>query len=1679
MDATGAGDRGGGRRPAGLPIAAGGGVAGAGFAGPGLDSDASRGTSSLLAFRPSGQGDLAPPGRSAKLAANLAALEVLDRLETERRSAQAGEQAVLARWSGWGSLPQVFDEANGDFAEHRARARRLLGSDEAWAEARRTTLNAHYTSAEVVAAMWDLVGRLGFSGGWVLEPGCGSGNFIGFAPEGCSVTGVEADRTTAAVARHLYGARAGVHHGRFESFGAPEASFDLVIGNVPFAKVTPHDPRHNRSRLGLHNYFIVKSLHLTRPGGLVAVLTSRYTLDARSPAARREMEALADLVGAVRFPARAFAASSGTEVVCDLVVLRRRPDGAEPAGPSWTSTVPAPVDTGGEAVFVNEHLAAHPDFVLGRLAIDRGMYREHELTIEPTGPLGPALAGALDRVVADADARGLRYVLPPRPAPLPAPLPAAEVLPTFVQEGSFVVVAGRGLARSEGGQLRPYRPRYGSDVAELRRLIRLRDATRSVLAAQVAGDGEPELARLQAELGDAYGAYRRVHGPLNRFRTARTGRVDPDTGEDVVRRIRPRMGGFRDDPDWPLVAALEVFDDETQVARRSAIFDQRIISPPVQRLGVDSPAEAVAVCLDETGRLDLGRIAELLGTGVDAARAELGDTAWEDPASGELVPASRYLSGDVRAKLDQAKAAARFEPRWEANVAALDAVLPRQLEPDEITAGLGAPWIPAADVEAFCREVLAAEVELERVAALGRWSVVLRAGRRASVSLSSEWGTARADAVTLLDASLNQRLHTVTDETEGGRRVRNDAETIAARDKQDALAARFSAWVWEDPDRADRLARRYNELFCSVVVPVHDGSHLSLPGLAESFTPHPHQRDAVARILTDGRVLLAHAVGAGKTATMVMATMEMRRLGLAAKPAVVVPNHMLDQFTREWLQLYPTARILVADRDRLSKERRKEFVARCATGDWDAVIFTQAGFGRIPLGPELRAAYLGRELERCRLALGQSRSGKGLSVKRLERRIAQLEESYQRLLSAETKDDGVRFEETGVDHLCIDECHLYKNRRVDSAIDGMGNPGSQRAQDLDAKLWALRRASGHRVVTFATATPVANSIAELWTMQSYLQPDVLAAADLEPFDSWAATFGRTVTALELAPDGASYRMKTRFARFQNIPELLNLYRQVADVRTAEDLKLPVPSLAGGGPETVVVAASETLRDYVAELAARAERVRSRVVMPDEDNMLKITGDGRRAALDLRLVGERPDPDGGKLAVAAERIAAIYRRSHDLRFLDEAGQSHDRPGALQLVFCDASTPSGSGWNAYDELRELLAAHAVPAEKVRFVHEAGTDEAKAKLFAACRDGRVAMLVGSTDKMGIGTNVQARAIALHHLDCPWRPADIEQREGRIVRQGNQNTEVSILRYATEGSFDVYMWQTVERKAAFINQVATGRAVDRDVDDIGDQALSYAEVKALATGNPRILEKASADADVARLGRLRRAHLDDQHRLRRALDAAERRSAAAGQRIRRIEAALAARTDTRGDRFLMRIDGARFAKRTDAGQQLHRRLAAAARLQTVGEGEALQATLGGLKVRVGVDRRFDEVWIEAADADTDLRYAVEEWLAVDPLSVVQRLERRIQNLDSSLVDARADKQAAEKEARLARARIGAPFEHESELRGLQRRQRDLDHELTEVDSTGPGEMPPAERMGARLAATTGATPPRAALSR
>jgi N12 class adenine-specific DNA methylase len=1586
---------------------------------------------------------------------------------------------VLARWAGWGALPKIFDEDSDQYVNKRVDLRRLLGTEEAWAQARRTTINAHYTSADVVQAVWLAVEDLGFDGGRVLEPGCGSGNFLGFAPEATELVGIELDPTTAMIADHLYGSRARIHQRGFEDFNSADEVFDLVIGNVPFAKVRPFDRWHNVGNHTLHNYFVIKSLHLTRPGGILALLTSRYTLDAASDAARREMGQYADLVGAIRLPARTFAASSGTDVVMDLLILRRRALDTAPKGSPWLEAVPIAADllpdTGpdtdapavDEPILMNEYLADHPDRVLGTLAVGRGMYREHELTVkareEPSFP--DQLNEALNGLVVEAREIGLGFEqAKSRTARTPGPTllaPPAERFETrYAQEGSLVVGSSGGIGRLVYGEVEPYTPPNRKDISELRRLIGLRDAARAVLAVQLAGGAEEEFRSSQDVLSDRYESYRRIYGPINRFTRAKTGHKDPDTGAPIMRQNPPSMGGFRGtDPDWPLVAALEIFDNETQEARKAEIFTQRIVAPPARRTQAATPADAVAVCLDESHSITIERVAELLGVDDVAAHTQIADLVFEDPGTGELIHAARYLSGNIRQKLRAAHNAVERDgaDRWRANVAALKAALPRQLEPGEISARLGSPWIPASDVEAFCEEVLDATVMGERLDELGAWTVSLKVGDSHSVVLTSEWGTQRASAINLLNASLNQRLYTVYDTNPDKTRVRNDAETLAAREKQEALSDRFSTWVWEHPPRAARLAETYNELFCSVALTHHDGSYLTLPGLAATFTPRPHQRDAVARILTDGRALLAHAVGAGKTATMVMAAMELRRLGSASKPAVAVPNHMLEQFSREWLQLYPTARILIADNAQLSKDRRKEFVARCATGDWDGVVFTHSGFEHIALGGELRAEYMRQELDASRRALGASKDGNGLSVKKLEAAIARLEQTYKKLLAEHSKDDGVRFEETGIDYVFVDEAHLFKNRRIVTSIDGVASKGSGRAQDLDSKLWALRKTHGVRCATFATATPVANSMAELWVMQSYLQPDVLKHAGVRVFDSWAANFGRTHTALELAPDGGSYRMKTRFARFQNIPELLSLFHQVADVRSSEDLQLPTPSVEGGQPATVVVPPSPGLREFVTELAARATAIQSRGVRPEVDNMLAVTGDGRRAALDLRLVGRKPDPEGGKIAAAARPIAGIYHATRETQYVDAHGSPPTRPGALQLVFCDVSTPAADGWNAYDELRDQLVRRGVPVEMIRYVQQAKTHVAKARLFAACREGSVAVLMGSTETMGVGTNVQARAITLHHLDAPWRPADIEQRDGRILRQGNQNETVEIIRYVTEGSFDTYMWQTLERKAAFIAQISSGRLGEREVDDIGEQVLSFAEVKALSTGDPRIMEKAGVDADVARLTRLEHAYHDDQRRLRRTVDQSKQRAEKATARAARLEDLMQRVTDTQGDKFTMTVDGQSVQKRQDAGEQMVAHLQA--QLESAPSGVLTEpqpvGELAGLTIEAQITTVIEnEIRLRIPETTIERRYLEHEWKTIDPARLIQGLERSIRNIPELIATARADAAAATQEAERADARLGQPWEHADQLTRLRHRQQELNEQLTVVSDEEASEL-------------------------
>ncbi|MDQ6840511.1 MAG: helicase, partial [Actinomycetota bacterium] len=1389
-----------------------------------------------------------------------------------------------------------------------------------WAAARRTTLNAHYTSHEVCIQVWRAVTDLGFDGGRVLEPGCGSGNFLATRPEGITVegVGVEVDPTTAAIA-------ALVHPDmtvRQESFAATplgDASFDMAVGNVPFGDYHLTDRRHNRAGLNVHNHFIVKALHLTRPGGLVAVLTSRYTLDAGSTAARDEIGKVGDLAGVVRLPDGAMRQAAGTDVSMDLLIFSRRADGAEPGGIAWRDRVAVEL-ADGQVVEVNEAIAADPARVAGTLTVGRSAYSDHDLIVAGRDQLGDTLGPAVDHAIADARSAGLTWqARPARHRETAGTDPGAVldgvVLSAWHVEGSIVATGGGVFGRVVSGRVVAHNAGGRQAADELGRLVALRDTAMTLLDSQATATVAGGWEQLAGRLNSDYDAYVARYGPINRFTLVeRTTKA----GERSQARKLPALGGFRKDPGRNIVLALEDFDEESQTATKADLFHTRLLAPIAPVEAASSAEDALAVCLDRHGHLDLTVIAGLLDTTETDARDQIGTLAFDDPASGELVIAARYLSGDVRTKLDQASAAAQRDGsgRWATNVVALAEVMPADLGPGQITARLGETWIPAPVVAQFAAETLGA-VDVGYEAKAGAWAVTARYGRW-TAAMTSEWGTQKADASRLLADCLNQRATTVSVNVGGGKSVVDQDATLAAREKQEALHDRFAVWVWEDPDRAGALAVEYNRRFNSVVLPSYDGSHLSLPGKAEQFEPHAHQRDAVWRMISEPTVLLAHGVGAGKTATLAMGMHELRRLGLVRKPAVIVPNHMLDQFSREWQQLYPQARLLIAGTKDLEGAKRREFVARCATGDWDAVVMTHNAFKSIPVSAETQADYLRREVEDLSAVIG---AGRSMTVKRLEKVRAKTEARLEKLLGSPKDTGGVAWEMTGIDYLGIDEAHLFKNKATATNIEGAGIRGSERAEDLAMKLDWLRDQGGTHVASLATATPIANSLSEMFVMQSYLQPAMMERAGVASFDGWAANFARTTTAVELSPDGSSWRMKTRFARFVNVPELVTMFRQTADVKLSAELGLKLPAVTGGKATTVVVAGSDELARYVEGLAERAENIKNRTVRPEEDNMLMVTNDGRNAALDLRLVG-LPAPPGGKLTVCARQVAAAWREGAERTFGPGTAAS-GRPGTLQLVFCDLGTPNDNGrWSVYDELRDEMAANGIPAERIRFIHEAKTDADKAALFAACRGGSVAVLIGSTEKMGVGTNVQLRAATLHHLDAPWRPADIEQREGRIIRQGNLNAEVGISRFVTEGSFDTYMWQTLERKAGFIAQVMTGQATGRDIEDVGEQALSFAEVKALASGDPLVLERAGVQAEVTRLSRAENAHRADQSNLAR-LVRSHGESAEINERHAEQFTAAAARVQpVNGERFTATIGEHTYGTRADAGAALRTRL-------------------------------------------------------------------------------------------------------------------------------------------------------------
>jgi len=1609
-------------------------------------------------WRPTAE-SVAPAGPRTKGAANLAALHTLRSIQAEARPASADEQAVLGRWSSWGALPKVFDADDDAWADIRNELSTLLSPEE-WSAARRTTLNAHYTQPGVVDAMWSLVQALGFDGGRVLEPGCGSGNFIGFTPDHLDVrwTGVELDPVTAQIAQLLY-SDAAIRSEGFETTSLADGSFDLVIGNVPFGKAALHDQRHNRAGHSIHNHFILKSLALCRPGGVVAVLTSRYTLDSRSDSARAAMAELADFVTAVRLPSATHRAVAGTDAVTDIVVLRRREAGAPSRHPGeWLGT--ADLDTLDGPVRVSKWFADRPELMLGSPRLG-GQYRGDDLRVVgdfDADQLTSALRIESDR--ARREGLGFSEAAESR-AQAGSSLVAADGLPGHLKPGSIVAIDRNTFGRLVGGTVIPFEVAKSSR-RELSMLCGLRDTLAELLDVQAESLDDDRLIDRQGSLTDQYDTYFARFGPLNRFTWARTGRADPD-GNDIMRRLRPKMGGFRDDPDAPNVFALEEFDPADQTAAKTAIFTRRVLAPRQTPDRTDDPAEAMLICLDQVGRVDLDHVAALLDIEPLEARARLGDLVYDDPATEQIVDAASYLSGDVRSKHTAAVDACGSNDRFQRNVDALTAALPVDLTPEEIDIRPGQSWIPTDVVASFVTDVLETDATVVHDPLTATWEIDVSSWKRSSLVMTSEWGTERKDAVTLLQAAANNSTISVYDQLDDTR-VLNHQATLDAREKQSELVDRFGEWVWEDPSRSERLCTIYNERFNAHVPRSYNGGHLTLPGLAAGFAPRPHQLAAVARILAEPTTLLAHEVGAGKTATMVIGAMELRRLGLVNKPMVVVPNHMLEQFCTEWRALYPTAKVLFPAATEEGPAGRKLFVARAAVGEWDAVVVTESVFERIPLAPATEARFIDRQIDELREASSRFQAAMGRrsrTVKDIEMRALKLQERQKALLHRADKDDGATFEQIGVDYLLVDEAHHAKNLGISTRLQGQGKKGSGYAAQLDIRLSWLRERYGSKVLTLSTATPIANSLSEMWVMQHYARPDRLEAAGVGPFDAWASNFAAQVTRLELAPEGTHYRIATRLAKFRNVPDLIAMFTEFADVRTKADLELPTPALANGSAETVVVAGDAQLRGFVADLGERAERVRNRSVTPEEDNMLKISSEGRAAALDVRLVGLRPPIGETKLSVAADRIASIWATHREDRFVDPSGAEHARPGALQLVFAELGTPGGKRWGLYEALRAELIERGLPPESVRFMHEAKNPREKEQLFHAARTGAVAVLVGTTEKMGVGTNVQARCIALHHLDCPWRPADVEQREGRILRQGNQNDTVEVLRYVTEGSFDVYMWQTVELKSGFINQVLAGRHGGRSLDDVtSEQELSYAEVKALATGDDRIVRKAGLEADVTRLRRQRSAHFTDQSRLQRTVTTGLDRLARNDRSIETLTLLGERRVSTQGDRFAMTVDGQPHTKRVDAGIAVTDLVASTMKSARAGEGTDRTAVdIGGLSLAVRCSAGMSGV-VQVALPGTQLRFSIEreELCGLDPVRLAQRLERLVARVPEELADTLADSGRLRSQVQAAQRRLGDTFPHDDELKRLDRElvQLDADLERDGGRDQGPDPDPP-----------------------
>ncbi|WP_437193946.1 DEAD/DEAH box helicase family protein [Planctomicrobium sp. SH527] len=1419
-------------------------------------------------------------GEMAKARDILAAIRTLKAIEQASRPATDEEKQVLSRFSGFGPVAlSIFpDPVTGKYKDDRWKSvgeelRSLLNPEE-YDSARRTTYNAFYTSHIVIDGIHDAITRLGApSDATILEPGCGVGNFLGRAARGNRFIGVELDSISGRIARSIYPQ----HDIRIENFRdtkLPEGQLDAVVGNVPFADVKLN---YHGQKYSLHDYFFAKSIDALKPGGVMALVTSHYTLDKQNAAIREHLADAADFVGAIRLPSDAFK-REGTAVVTDIIFLRKRAAG-EPAhhvDPEWLGIAPLAID--GAEVPVNRYFLNHPEMVLGDWSRKDTLYGGQGYSVKGTGDLQPKLHQAISRLPQFETAKGSNAQTVTAPTFVPPPSEK------HIFEGSFFIGDDKAIYQIEGGQSQ--KVVYGGKELQsggtmtgkrLAALIELRDKARRVLQSQNEGWPDDHRHKARQELNRSYDRFVSSYGPINKTTFSET------KDGSVVRRM-PNIVKFKEDPDAMLVMSLEDYDEITGAATKSAIMEKDVVGKLSPITSVTNAEEGLLVSLNQTGIVDLALISRLYGKSEDEVLSELGDLIFCDPESGRWETADAYLSGNVRAKLAIAKASV---PEFARNAVRLENVQPPDVLPGDIDANLGAPWIPVTDIQDFAGQLFKVSPACVPVSHLKKdalWSLEPDYSAKVSVAATSDFGTKRANGTWLLELALNMKSPTIYDTIDHGdrqERVVNQEATMAAREKQKKIKERFRAFVFVDPDRTERLVRIYNDTYNNLRPRLFDGSHLDFPGMNDALSLRPHQKDAVWRGMSSGNTLLAHVVGAGKTFTMAATGMKMKQAGLVHKPMYVVPNHLLEQFAREFMQLYPNAKLLVASKEDLSRDRRKFLTAKIASGQWDGIIVTHSSFERIGMSKEYQEQFLREQIAEYDQLLIEHAAERGSNrnvIKSIEKQKAAREEKLTNLLASDKKDDGLVFDELGVDHVFIDEAHYFKNLETATKMDrvaGIQTGGSERAFDVYMKARYLGKQHRGHGVTFATGTPISNTMVEMYTMQRFLDPEGLRSRGIEHFDAWAATFGEVVDTMEIAPDGSGLRQRSRFAKFTNLPELQQMFRAFADVQTATMLNLPCPKLEGGKPHIVASPMSDEQFSLQQELVERYERLRSQKIDPRIDNALAITTDGRKLATDARmLAADAPDFPESKINKLVDNVVAVWERTKDTR-------------GTQLIFSDFGVnPNDWGYSPYSQVLKKLAERGIPSSEIASIGEAESDAKKQALFEKVRNGTVRVLIGSTQKMGTGTNVQKRLVALHHLDAPWKPAEVEQRDGRILRQGNLNKEVAIYRYVTEGSFDAYMWQALETKARFIGQVITGDNVSRSAEDIGSQELSYAEVKAIASGNPAVLTLAEADAELKRLGLLKKNHLDEQYVARLAVRDLPEKITAMNERVAKMDA-------------------------------------------------------------------------------------------------------------------------------------------------------------------------------------------------